>query len=340
MFDPATLILLALIADALVGDPRALYRYVPHPVVVIGAMIGFGDRHLNNAPEQRAQAVAGGALLTVVVLGLTISFAALIHMALAKLPIGSYIEVILASTLIAFRSLNDHVRTVALALQQSLDAGREAVAHIVGRDPDSLDEAGVARAAIESAAENFSDGVVAPVFWGLMLGLPGIVAYKAINTLDSMIGHRTPRYLYFGRVAARLDDLVNWIPARLSGLLFCIAALLTPGANAKQAWTSMLRDARKHRSPNAGWQEAAVAGALGIALAGPRQYANQQIDDAWMGIESDPGHRSSHLPNHQDTSRDPHSVTADDVHSALRLYLTAGAALTTLLAILAALELA
>ncbi len=345
MFDPATLILLALVTDALIGDPRVLYRYVPHPVVVIGAVIEFGDRHLNNAPDQRMQAVAGGALLTVCVLGLTIFSAVLIHLTLARSPIGSYIEVVLVSTLIAFRGLYDHVRAVAVALGRNLGDGREAVAHIVGRDPDSLDEAGVARAAIESAAENFSDGVMAPVFWGLMLGLPGIAAYKAINTLDSMIGHRTPRYQHFGQVAAGLDDMVNWVPARLSGSLFCIAALLTPGADAKQAWISMLRDARKHRSPNAGWQEAAVAGALGVALAGPRQYANKQIDDAWMGIESAPipgqtsvDHGAGQTPRKANMGRDPHDATADDVHRALRLYLTAGAALTALLAVLAALE--
>jgi adenosylcobinamide-phosphate synthase len=325
MLDPATLILSALVIDMIIGDPRALYARVAHPVVLIGRAIELGERALNVTDASPAKAVASGALLVIIVLGLTSAAAIIIHLGLAAVPGGGYLEALIASTLIAFRSLFDHVRAVAVALDGGLGEARAAVAHIVGRNPDSLDEAGVARAAIESAAENFSDAVVAPVFWGLLLGLPGIAAYKAINTLDSMIGHRTPRHLYFGRVAARLDDVLNWVPARLSGILFCIAASLTRHADARQAWVGMLRDARKHRSPNAGWQEAAVAGALGIRLAGPRHYANGRVDDAWMGAGSDP-----------ECDADSHNVTAADVHRALRLYLIAGAVLTALLAIVVA----
>jgi adenosylcobinamide-phosphate synthase len=227
---------------------------------------------------------------------------------LAGLPFGWLVEGLIASTLFAFRGLYDAVRAVAHGLGDSLEAGRNAVSRIVGRDPASLDAGGVARAAAESAAENFSDGFVAPVFWFLLLGLPGLLAYKAVNTLDSMIGHRNARFEAFGKVAARLDDAVNFLPARLAGLLLVLAALPLPGASAAGAWRSMLRDAPKHRSPNAGWQEAALAGALGLALAGPRQYGGQVVEDHWMGD----GRRN---------------VTAADLGRVLDLYLTAGALL-------------
>ena len=156
---------------------------------------------------------------------------------------------------------------------------------IVGRDPEQLDEAGVSRAAIETAAENFSDGVVAPVFWYLVAGLPGLLAYKALNTADSMIGHKNERYLMFGRASARLDDLANLIPARVSAMLICAAAFMLPGLDARSSFRATLRDARLHRSPNAGWPEAAMAGALGLRLAGPRVYAGTVIEDAWMGAD-------------------------------------------------------
>ena len=157
------------------------------------------------------------------------------------------------------------------------------MADIVGRDPASLDAHGVARAAIESTAENFADGVVAPLLWGVLFGLPGMAAYKAVNTLDSMIGHRSSRYLHFGRFAARLDDVANWLPARLSALLILGAALCLPGMTPGAGWRAMWRDASRHRSVNAGWPEAAMAGALGLRLAGPRRYAGELVDDAWMG---------------------------------------------------------
>ena len=328
MLDPAALVLAALVIDMVVGDPAAIYRHLSHPVALIGNVIAFGDRTLNVCGSSPAIAFASGTLLTIIVLGLTVGAATMIHLGLAAIPGGGYLEALIASTLIAFRSLFIHVREVALALDDGLQAARTAVAHIVGRDPERLDETGVARAAIESAAENFSDGVVAPMFWGLLLGLPGIAAYKAVNTLDSMIGHRTPHHIYFGRAAARLDDVFNWLPARISGILFCIAAALMRGADARRAWICMLRDARKHRSPNAGWQEAAVAGALGIALAGPRRYGTLQVDDAWMGLREE-----------EVSAAQPHGVSAVDVHRALRLYLIAGAVLTALLTIVVAVTL-
>jgi adenosylcobinamide-phosphate synthase len=189
---------------------------------------------------------------------------------------------LIASTLIAQRSLYQHVVRVRTAFADGgLAEARRAVSMIVGRDPDQLDEAGVCRAAIESCAENFSDGVVAPVFWLALLGLPGLIAYKAINTADSMIGHLSPRYASFGWAAARLDDLVNLIPARLSGLLVAAVAPVAGGATAT-ALKMMWRDAAKHRSPNAGWPESATAGALGLALAGPRRYGERVVDDAFL----------------------------------------------------------
>jgi adenosylcobinamide-phosphate synthase len=230
------------------------------------------------------------------------------------LPGGWVLEAVLASTLIAYRGLYDRVRAVAEALDLGLAEARAAVAHIVGRDPLRLDAAGVARAAAESLAENFSDGVVAPLFWFALLGLPGLCAYKAVNTLDSMIGQRNPRYEMFGKAAARLDDALNWIPARLAGLLLVAAAAILPEARARDAWRAVRRDAGKHRSPNAGWQEAALAGALGFALAGPREYPDGPVEDAWMG----------------DGRAD---LDAADLRAALRLYLVAGALLGGLLAV-------
>jgi adenosylcobinamide-phosphate synthase len=199
---------------------------------------------------------------------------------------------------------------VAAALDRGLAEARLAVAHIVGRDPARLDAPGVARAAAESLAENFSDGVVAPVFWFALFGLPGLCAYKAVNTLDSMIGQRNPRYERFGKAAARLDDALNWVPARLACLLLVAAAAVLPGASAAGAWRTAWRDAGGHRSPNAGWQEAALAGALGFALAGPREYPDGPVEDAWMG----------------DGRAD---LDAAALRAALRLYLVAGALLGT-----------
>jgi len=281
----AVLVAAALLLDRLIGDPPRLYRALPHPVAAMGGLVAYLDRRLNRSTDSAVKRRRAGAAVAVLVVAFAATAGLMIHGLVAMLPTpwALSIEAVLASTLFAHRGLRDHVRAVGRALAQSLGEARLAVACIVGRDPASLDRAGVARAAIESLAENFSDGVVAPAFWYLLLGLPGLCAYKAINTLDSMIGHRTPRHQDFGRFAARLDDLANWLPARLSGLVFVAAAALTDGRAARRAWRGMRRDAPKHRSPNAGWQEAAVAGALGLALAGPRRYADRTIDDHWMG---------------------------------------------------------
>src|SRR5205814_3332750 len=191
---------------------------------------------------------------------------------------------VLIGVVLAPRSVYQHVAAVAAALaSRGLAGGREAVRHIVGRDPMSLDRHGVARAAIESLAENFSDGVVAPVFWYLLLGLPGLFAYKMANTLDSMIGHRTPHYRSFGWAAARLDDILNLMPAPISGLLIAASAVLADRCRPDRALVIMIRDGRRHHSPNAGWPESAMAGALGLALAGPRRYPEGLVEDSWLG---------------------------------------------------------
>lgn len=304
----ALIVVLALAIDGALGDPNRLYRVIPHPVVLIGRLTAWGDRVLNRAGAAPASLILRGGALTATVVLLAAAIGWALSWSAQMSPGGWLVEALLASTLIAFRSLHDHVRAVADSLDKGLDAGRAAVAHIVGRDPESLDEGGVARAAIESAAENFADGVVAPVFWFALLGLPGLAAYKAINTLDSMIGHRTERHALFGRIAARVDDAVNWPPARLAGLIIALAAMLTPGASAARAAATMRRDARRLRSPNAGWPEAAMAGALGFALAGPRRYGEQLVEDHWMG----------------DGRSD---LNAGDIRVALRLYAVSGGVL-------------
>jgi adenosylcobinamide-phosphate synthase len=312
-----TLAFLALLIEAIVGYPEPLTRAIGHPVTWIGRLIRLLDGTLNRESMSDASRRAAGVLALLIVIAVAVAVAYLLERGLLLLPFDIVAVAISASTLIAQRSLYDHVARVAAALEQGgIAAGREAVSHIVGRDPAALDEAGVARAAIESLAENFSDGVVAPVFWLAVGGLAGGAAYKAINTADSMIGHRTPRHQAFGFAAARLDDLVNLPASRLSALLLVAAAAVTPGASAAEAWRAVLRDAHKHRSPNAGYPEAAMAGALGLALAGPRVYGGVEVADAVMGN----GRREA---------------TAADIRAALRLYVRADAMLIGLVGVLA-----
>ena len=282
--DPLLLLLAGLAIDALFGDMPSMFRFVPHPVVVAGRAIASFERKLNR-PTRTEQARCERGVLTVIALvGAAAAIGWIIQALCRGRPFGAVVEALLIGVLIAMRSLLLHVTAVMLALRNSgLEAGRKAVSHIVGRDPARLDRHGVARAAIESLAENFSDGVVAPVFWYLIGGLPGLFAYKMANTLDSMIGHRSERYRAFGWAAARFDDFVNLAPARLSGLLLAAAALFVKDAQPRRSLLTMLCDARKHRSPNAGWPEAAMAGALGLALAGPRHYADEVVEDPWIG---------------------------------------------------------
>lgn len=273
----AIILLIALIADAFFGDPPEVWERVPHPVVLAGRLIGFLDRHLNRS-QTRHEGIRAVAILVIVagVAGLAI------HLLTRSNPMGILLEIAVVTILLAQRSLYDHVNAVATAFREGgLEAARDAVSQIVGRDPEKLDKAGICRAAIETTAENFSDGVVAPAFWYLVGGLPGMLIYKAVNTADSMIGHRTPRYEQFGWAAARLDDLMNHVPARISAVLIWVTALL-PGGDCRSAARAMREDAPRHRSPNAGWPEAAMAGALGLALAGPRYYESRKVMDAWM----------------------------------------------------------
>ncbi|TIO11228.1 adenosylcobinamide-phosphate synthase CbiB [Mesorhizobium sp.] len=275
---------LSLVVEFAVGYPAWLFGAIGHPVTWIGRLISFLDRRLNRATDSDAVRRRRGvdALLIIVLVPAAIAFA--VETMLSGIPAGLVLTAILATSLLSQKSLAEHVEAVADGLDNGgLDIGRLAVSQIVGRDAKKLDRPGVCRAAIESLAENFSDGVVAPVFWIGVGGLAGGVAYKAANTADSMIGHRTPRHEAFGRAAARFDDLINLPASRLTALLIVLAAFLVKGADADKAWRTMRRDAKKHRSPNAGWPEAAMAGALGLALAGPRSYGGVMVDDAFMG---------------------------------------------------------
>jgi adenosylcobinamide-phosphate synthase len=286
LLDPQNLqiLLAALVLEGAFGYPQALFRTLRHPVVWLGVLIEALDRHLNRAElgeaARRTLGVAGLALLLLLAGAVALAIAA----GARALPFGWLGQAVLAASLFSQRSLFAHVAAVAAALEAGgLAPARRAVAEIVGRNPDALDTAGVARAAIESLAENFSDGVVAPALWLALAGLPGLVLYKAINTADSMLGHLTPQHRSFGWASARLDDLVNLPASRLAAGLLTAAAALAPRTNAAVAWRTMWRDASRHRSPNAGWPEAAMAGALGLRLAGPRVYGTTRIEDAWMG---------------------------------------------------------
>jgi adenosylcobinamide-phosphate synthase len=282
--DVLLLLLVGLAIDALFGDLPAVFAHVPHPVVLAGRAIALFDRKLNRASRSDRRRRERGIVTVIVLVGIAATIGAGIEWLCRGSLLGAAFEAFVIGVLLAQRGLYEHVAGVAVALEWGgLSAGREAVRHIVGRDPLRLDAHGVARAAIESLAENFSDGVVAPVFWYLLFGLPGLCAYKMANTLDSMIGHRALRYRAFGWAAARFDDLLNFLPARLSGVLLALAAMFTGDRNTGRAVATMLRDAKKHHSPNAGWPEAAMAGALGLALAGPREYAEERVEDPWIG---------------------------------------------------------
>jgi adenosylcobinamide-phosphate synthase len=312
-----TLASLALLLEVMVGYPDWLMLAIGHPVTWMGRLIALLDDTLNHESMSRASRRAAGIISLLAVIGITATIANILQRSLFWLPLGVLFAALPASTLIAQRSLHDHVERVARALEQEgLAAGRKAVSRIVGRDPLALDEAGVARAAIESLAENFSDGVVAPAFWLAIGGLAGGAVYKAINTADSMIGHRTRRHKAFGWAAARLDDLVNLPASRLSALLLIAAAATTGDASAADAWRAVRRDASRHRSPNAGYPEAAMAGALDLALAGPRVYGGLEVDDAVMGH----GRRD---------------VTAADIRAALELFRRADAILIGFIAAVA-----
>ncbi|AMY00973.1 adenosylcobinamide-phosphate synthase CbiB [Mesorhizobium ciceri] len=275
---------LSLVVEFALGYPDWLFRAIGHPVTWFGRLISFLDRRLNRATDPDALRRKRGvqALLVIVLVPAIVGLG--VQILFWFVPMGLVITALLATSLLSQKSLYEHVEAVADALDTGgLALARLAVSRIVGRDPETLDRAGVCRAAIESLAENFSDGIVAPAFWTGVGGLAGGAAYKAANTADSMIGHRTPRHEAFGWAAARFDDWINLPASRLTALLIVLAAFFVKGADAKKAWHAVRRDAKKHRSPNAGWPEAAMAGALGLALAGPRFYGGVLVDDVFMG---------------------------------------------------------
>jgi len=297
-----TVVTLALLLDVAIGDPKRLYALIPHPVVWIGRTIGLMDEALNRPEGKPLTKKIMGILFLISLCSGMVVIGVLTSGALAPHYWGWVAEAFLISIFLAGKSLADHVAAVRYSLMNAdLDEGREAVSAIVGRDTEALDAAGVVRAAIESLAENFSDGVVAPVFWALLFGLPGILVYKAVNTADSMIGHKSEKYRDFGWGAARLDDLLNWIPARISGVLILVGAAFSRGLSAAAGFRAIVHDARHHRSPNAGYPEAAMAGVLGVRLAGPRRYGDEVVEDAWMGEGRE-------------------DATPDDIGQALRVY--------------------
>jgi len=293
------LMLIAWAVEAVFGWPDWLYRRVRHPVVWFGVLVGVLEKLLNRQTWPHWTRYLLGAASSLLAITLVAGLALMVAQALSDSWAGFAVQAVIASSLLASRSLYQHVASVAAPLSAGdLSAARKAVSLIVGRDPTRLDEAGIARASIESLAENASDGVIATLFWGAFFGLPGIAAYKAINTLDSIIGHRNERYAAFGGFAARLDDAVNIFPARLTGFLIAVASA------SLNALKIMVRDARKHRSPNAGWPEAAMAGALGVRLSGPRIYGDRCSEEPWLNRGA----------------RDPCST---DISRALRLYILA-----------------
>ncbi|QIB33037.1 adenosylcobinamide-phosphate synthase CbiB [Ancylobacter pratisalsi] len=301
------LTLLALLFEAAFGYPHILVARIGHPVMWIGRLIGWLDRALNRDGDPPRERRLNGMATLATVLVVTIGAGLLLQSLALMVPAGLVVAALAGSSLLAQRSLYEHVARVADGLERGLAEGRAAVSQIVGRDPEVLDEAGVARAAIESLAENFSDGIVAPALWMAVGGLAGAAAYKGVNTADSMIGHRTRRHGDFGWASARFDDLVNLPASRLSGALIVLGAVFVPGASPVAAGRAVWRDAHAHRSPNAGWPEAAFAGALGLALAGPRQYGGVMSVDGVMG---EGGRRD---------------CTAADIRRALKLYRAADA---------------
>lgn len=261
----------ALLLDAALGEPKWLWKRLPHPTVLIGGGISKATSWLNHAPNQKSK----GVILVI----LLVATACLFGAALAQL--GFVFQIVVAAILIAQKSLVQHMSAVADALRMSLEQGRNSVSMIVGRDTEKMNTPQVARAAIESGAENFSDGIVAPVFWFIIAGLPGLLAYKAVNTADSMIGYKTEEYLDFGWAAARLDDFVNWIPARLAAIIIWLIT------GRVVHWQKISQDASLHRSPNAGWPEAAMAYGIGVSLSGPRSYNGKMQDFPWVNLNGD-----------------------------------------------------
>ena len=289
----ALILLFALLLDGVFGEPKWLWSRIPHPAVLMGRAVGWMDDQFNTGEKR-------GGILTLIAL---CTAAGMFGILVSNLPDYGIIQTMLAAILLAQKSLTQHVTAVANALRLSTGDGRLAVAQIVGRDTRDMDNSAIARGAIESAAENLSDGVIAPAFWFLLFGLPGLLIYKVTNTADSMIGYMTPRHREFGWAAAKFDDLINWIPARITAFLIALSHGALPKARL------ILRDAPLHRSPNAGWPESAMAVSLNVALAGPRSYEGEKLDFPFVHGEG------------------RHTLTANDVDAASSaLWRTWGAA--------------
>ena len=286
----------ALLIERFAGYPQPLFDRISHPVVWLGKLIEWLDKHLNLKGVSPQEGRLRGAVAVLVLLAAAFVPSYFLSRILSHWSLGWLADALLASAFIAQKSLKDHVLAVYDGLGRSLADGRQKVSMIVGRDPAALDEAGVSKAALESLAENASDGIVAPVLWYALLGLPGIAMYKAINTADSMIGHRSDKYQWFGWAAARLDDVVNLPASRLTGLLFAA----TQPSRFGDILAVMRRDAPKHQSPNAGWPEAAMAAALGVRFGGPRSYHGEMVQLPYMGEGRD-------------------SITRDDIRRGLKV---------------------
>lgn len=299
------ILLIALVVDAVIGDPHGLYRIIPHPVMLVGKAIDAFDKAWNQPSRSDAERKRLGVwMLVILVVGSYALGWAVVLLTLA-IPYGWLLDVLMVYLLIAQKSLYQHVNAIANGLKtDGLAGGRKAVSMIVSRDPSRLDEGGISRAGIESCAENYSDGIVSPLFWFVLLGLPGLFVFKTVSTLDSMVGYLNEKYTDFGWASAKFDDVLNYLPARLSGWFLVIAASVVPGADARRAKRIMLRDCRIHHSPNAGWPETAMAGAIGVRLLGPRQYDGYAVDDPWIG-------------------EGPYDINADHIKRALRVYVVA-----------------
>ncbi len=285
MSDPLFILLVALVLDWYLGEPEILWSRLPHPIVVFGKAVSLADKLLNNKDDSDEKQCRNGALAIFILLLTALIFALFIESIFEWAGfIGIILEIIFVFILLAQKSLADHVDRVATDLKNDgLEGGRKAVGMIVGRNPSSLDKSGVSRAAIESLAENFSDGVVAPAFWYAIFGLPGIIVYKMINTADSMIAYKNEKYIWFGRVAAQVDDLANWMPARISAILIAMGSGMLSGVEAfKNSLIIALKDSGLHRSPNAGWPEGAMAGGANLALGGPRIYRDETVQQAYL----------------------------------------------------------
>lgn len=275
----AVMMLIACGLDLLLGWPDWVYRRIGHPVTWAGRLISALEQRGNSGTPQKR--LGAGAVTVVLIVGGAALTGLALYLILPSGWQGILLGALVAWPLVALRSMHTHVKAVETPLTRGdLPAARDAVSMIVGRDVSQADETAISRAALESLAENSADGIVAPVVWGVVAGLPGIMAYKAINTLDSMIGHRTARYEAFGKVAARLDDVANLVPARLTGVLFALV-----GGRPLRSLRTMWRDAPAHRSPNAGWPEAAMAASLGVRLSGPRQYGDTVTPEPWLNAD-------------------------------------------------------